>query len=326
MGIVTWDSIDYEGRHEPLIDLHTFETVQRLLAERNISGEKTSKHWHYLKGTIFCATCGARLAITNAKGNGGTYQYAFCLGRQRRNGCTQKYLATDRVEDAVAAHYSIISLDPKRLDEVRQHVVEHIDVTRRLNTKEVARQERRLNALRSERKKLLQAHYADAIPVDLLKEEQARITGEEIQAQRILDSCTLRFDEIERNLDQALTLVADCLEAYGQASNELRRIYNQAFFERIWIGEEGVEGVDLKLPFAHLLAHDLAERLEHEAAALVDLSLATYRREQPLDRVQRPSGAMSWENENHDLLYVGHGSNVSCLVGPAGLEPATYGL
>jgi hypothetical protein len=192
------------------------------------------------------------------------------------------------VEDAVANHYAIISLDPSRLDEIRQHVVEHIEVTRRLNTKEVDRQERRLATLRSERKKLLQAHYADAITVDLLKEEQTRITAEESQAQRILDSCTLRFDEIERNLDQALTLVADCLRAYEQAPAELRRIYNQAFFERIWIGEEGVEGVDLNLPFAHLLAHDLTERLQHEAAALVDPSLATYRREQPIDRVQRP--------------------------------------
>ncbi len=68
IGIVTWDGIDYEGRHEPLIDLDTFETVQQLLTERNISGEKTAKHWHYLKGSIFCATCGSRLSITINKG------------------------------------------------------------------------------------------------------------------------------------------------------------------------------------------------------------------------------------------------------------------
>ncbi|MCP4307742.1 MAG: hypothetical protein GY788_23295 [bacterium] len=289
------------------------------------SGEKTSKHWHYLEGTFFCATCGSRLAITNAKGNGGTYQYVFCLGRQRRNGCTQKYLPTDRVEDAVAAHYSIISLDPKRLDEIRQHVVEHIGITRSLNTKEAARQERRLGSLRGKRKKLLQAHYADAIPVELLKEEQTRITVEETQAQRILDSCTLRFDEIERNLDQALALVADCLEAYRRASNELRRIYNQAFFERIWIGEHGVEGVDLTLPFAHLLAHDLTQRLEHETAALLDPAISAFRREQPIDRIQRPSGTLSWENENHDLIYVGHRSNMSCLVGLTGQNANQFG-
>ena len=66
IGIVTWDGVDYEGRHEPLIDLDTFETVQQLLRERNVSGEKTSKHWHYLKGTIFCATCGCPAAFMRA--------------------------------------------------------------------------------------------------------------------------------------------------------------------------------------------------------------------------------------------------------------------
>lgn len=321
IGVVTWDGVDYEGRHEPLIDLDTFETAQKLLAERNISGEKTSKHWHYLKGSIFCATCGSRLSIANAKGNGGTYQYVFCLGRQRRNGCTQRYLPTEEVEAEVAAHYKVISLEPSRLDVIRQNVTDHIEITRSLNTKEVVRQQRRLETLRSERTKLLQAHYADAITVGLLKEEQARITAEETQAQRILDSCSLRFDEIERNLEAALALVSNCLQAYVQAPDELRRTYNQAFFEKIWVGEGGVEGVDLKLPFAHLLAHDLAERLEHEAAALTDPDLATYRRQLPVDRTQRPNGAFSWEIENRDLLYVGHGSNVSCLVGAEGLEP-----
>lgn len=326
IGIVTWDGVDYEGRHEPLIDLDTFETVQRLLTERNISGEKTSKHWHYLKGTIFCATCGSRLGIVNATGNGGTYQYAFCLGRQRRNGCTQRYLPVDQVEDKVADYYGVITLDPSRVGEIRHNVTDHIEITRRLNTKEIVRQQRRLDKFRDERRKLLNAHYADAITVDLLREEQTRITEEETQAQRILDSCTLRFDEIERNLDQALTLAADCLEAYARATDEIRRAFNQSFFDKIWVGEDGVEGADLKLPFAHLLAHDLVERLEHETAALTDPTLSNYRRELPIDKTQRPHGALSWENKNRDLLYIGHGSNVSYLVGPAGLEPATKGL
>ena len=312
IGIVTWDGIDYEGRHEPLIDLDTFDTIQRLLTERNISGERTVKHWHYLKGSIFCATCGSRLSITTNKGNGGTYQYAFCLGRQRRNGCTQRYLATDRVEDEIADYYAIVSLDPASVDRIRQHVIDHIEITRRLNTKEVARQKRRLTKVRGERKKLLQAHYADAITVDLLKEEQARITDEEAQAQRILE--------------QALRIATNCLDAYATAPDQLRRIYNQAFFEKIWVGEHGVEAVDLTLPFAHLLTEDLAERLQHEAAALTDPTLGIYKRQQPSDRTQRPNGALPWENKNHDLLLVGHGSNVACLVGPPGLEPGTDGL
>lgn len=195
-----------------------------------------------------------------------------------------------------------------------------------LNSREVERQTRRLQRLKAERKKLLQAHYADAITVELLKEEQSRITSEEEAAQRILDACALRFEDIERNLEDALTLVADCQKAYLNAPDEVRRSFNQALFDRIWIGEHGVAGVDLQLPFAHLLAHDLVERLEHEARGLTEPEPIAHRRELPIDPTQRPDGPFSWENENHDLLFVGHGSNVSCLVGPVGLEPTTVGL
>ena len=271
-----------------------------------------------LKGSIFCATCGSRLSVSNAKGNGGTYQYAVCLGRQRRNGCTQRYLPIDQVENKIVDHYKTITIEPSRLDGIREHVTEHIQITKSLNTKDADRQQRRLAKLRDERKKLLNAHYVDAITVDLLREEQARITSEEAQAKRILESSTLPFDEVERNLDGALAIVADCQEAYALASNEIRRSYNQVFFEKIWIGEGGVEGVDLQLPFALLLAHDLVERLEHEANALTEPEPIAYQRELPIDPMQRPDGPFSWENENHDLLLFGHGSNVSCLVGLTG--------
>jgi hypothetical protein len=75
------------------------------------------------------------------------------------------------------------------------------------------------------------------------------------------------------------------------------------------------------VPGTELLAHDLTERLEHETAALTDPKLSTYRRELPIDTTQRPNGALPWENTNRDLIFVGHGSNVSCLVGEGGLEP-----
>ena len=59
--------------------------------------------------------------------------------RRRRNGCTQRYLPTDQVEDKVTDHDRNITLDPSRLGRFRQQVTEHIEITRRLNTKEVER-------------------------------------------------------------------------------------------------------------------------------------------------------------------------------------------
>src|SRR5436190_12655172 len=97
----------------------------------------------------------------------------------------------------------------------------------RLDTeRERKRQNRRLVRLTDERKKLLEAHYADAIPLDLLKSEQERLT-------RGIDNATARLKEVEGdfkiaefNLQKALTLAGDCHAAYRDAPEPLRRQFN----------------------------------------------------------------------------------------------------
>lgn len=109
----------------------------------------------------------------------------------------------------------------------------------------------------------------------------------------LLEGCTLRFDTIEKNLAAAMSLAVDCRKAYVFANDEVRRSLNQALIKEIWIGEHGVAGVDLQLPFAHLLANDLIERLEHEANTMNSDDDVAYRRELPVDRLQRPDGPLS---------------------------------
>jgi hypothetical protein len=60
-------------------DAELFDRVQAVLRS-HANGEKQRVHHHYLKGTVFCARCRARLCITNAKGR---YLYFFCLARQK---------------------------------------------------------------------------------------------------------------------------------------------------------------------------------------------------------------------------------------------------
>jgi site-specific DNA recombinase len=42
------------------------------------SDGKPQRHHHYLKGTVYCDHCGARLIFSWNKGNGGTYDYFKC--------------------------------------------------------------------------------------------------------------------------------------------------------------------------------------------------------------------------------------------------------
>jgi len=62
-------------------------------------------------------------------------------------------------------------------------------------------------------KKLLDAHNADAIPLDLLKSEQDRLTAEIANAEGRLAEIAGDFKAAEINLAHALTRAGDCAAA-----------------------------------------------------------------------------------------------------------------
>lgn len=119
VGTVRYRGVDYQGKHEPIIDKQTFGEVQRLLEAHNFAGEKQRLHHHYLKGSIFCgkenrpgSECRCRLIVCNAKSRSGLiYPYFVCIGRQRNpKSCAQKALLIEHVEEAVVDPYKNIVL------------------------------------------------------------------------------------------------------------------------------------------------------------------------------------------------------------------------
>ncbi len=177
MGKVTFQGVQYDGQHEALVSAATFEQVQAVLMAHNLAGERTRRHRHYLKGTVFCDLCESRMSLTLAKGRrtGGEWLYFFCNGRHKGSGCLQPYVLAEDVEQAVADHYETIQLDPKWVRLVREQLLEQLGKTQRRNAREAMRLETRLRGLRNEREKLMHAYYEGAVSLDLLKTEQGRI-------------------------------------------------------------------------------------------------------------------------------------------------------
>jgi len=78
------------------------------------------------------------------------------------------------------------------------------------NAEERERQQKRIELLTSERRKLLQAHYADALPLDLLKSEQKRISDELEAAERLLHAAEAKMQRVMIAVEHALSLLVDC--------------------------------------------------------------------------------------------------------------------
>ncbi|NKX93966.1 hypothetical protein HF995_11920 [Sanguibacter hominis ATCC BAA-789] len=90
-------------------------------------------------------------------------------------------------------------------------------------------------ALKEQQRKLLQLHYQDALPADLLKEEQGRIGKELAGVQHELDAATSDHDDVLTNLSDALTLAEDCDQMYKSVPDHIKRQLNQVFYTVVHI-------------------------------------------------------------------------------------------
>ena len=234
-GVISFQGVEYAGAHEPLVDAATWQTVQDILTAHT-NGERQRMHNHHLKSTIVCGLCGARLLVQHATSRAsGTYHYFVCARRHRVHDCTFKAVLIDEVEARVAELYQRIRLssdDRRDIECYLRAEFAHIQANRQ---QDIQRLTTRQQQLEDRRHKLLEAHYAGAIPLDLLKKEQDQLTSGILAIQRELDGYTADAALVEQHLTQALDLLEDCHRLYLAVPNRLKKLLNQVFFERILV-------------------------------------------------------------------------------------------
>lgn len=254
LGYITYEGVERQGNQPPLTDHATFDRVQAILHSRNQVGEKPQKHIHYLKGMLACARCSGRFGITSPTNrHGTTYGYFYCLNRQKRRNCEQRFAAQDEIEKEVELFWRTAVFPEVDIDALRADLIAKIDAELGQTSKQVPTQQRRIAKLERERKKLLQAFYADAIPEDLLKSEQTRITREIAQAEKMISDQGISRDRAYQLLEELLTLADNPYALYMRANEPTRRLLNQAVVVRFWIWDERIHTVEITPEFAAFL-------------------------------------------------------------------------
>ena len=116
-----------------------------------------------------------------------------------------------------------------------------------------------------QRTKLLEAHYADAIPLELFSEEEKRITEAVTAITAKTQAVRVDTNQVEQRLQMALDLTSTIAEAYKQAPEHIRKIMNHVFFDRVLVFSDpnAVNGVRLQTklqePFARLTNSDMRQ-------------------------------------------------------------------
>ncbi len=234
-GTISFQGVEYVGAHEPLVDEETWSQVQAMLDSHRY-GERQRIHNHFLKSTVVCGQCGARLSVQNAKNSKGTiYPYFVCARRCRLHDCAFTAVLIDVVEDRMVELYRAIELSAEDRTQIEHYPHDELAQIEGDKAKAVRSLTTRRTNIEDRRRRLLHAHYEGAVPLDLLKEEQAELSTELNQIERQLAVYQADAAEVRQYLTQALDLLEDCHRLYTAAPAHLKKLLNQVFFDRVLV-------------------------------------------------------------------------------------------
>ena len=102
--------------------------------------------------------------------------------------------------------------------------------------------------LEHQRKKPLEAHYNDTIPLDLLKSEQQKITKQLLAIDHEIKAHESALTIVLERLGNAVELIEDCGRTYRTADDHIKRMMSQAIFSKIRWSRTAASRLNLQSP------------------------------------------------------------------------------
>ena len=119
-----------------------------------------------------------------------------------------------------------VQITPAQQDALAGMLHHEFDHLMASETEELTRLTANRDRLEGEQDRLMQAHYADAIPLTVLKREQDRITAELDKVTQRIDAHYGDYADARAHLDDALGLLANCADIYSRCDDTNRRLCN----------------------------------------------------------------------------------------------------
>jgi site-specific DNA recombinase len=313
LGYVRHKGEEFPGRHESLVGEGLFDRVQDILDIRGGNGVRRRRHHHYLKGSVWCGKCHSegresRMIMQRSKGNGGTYQYFFCRGRQEHV-CDTRFVESDALEEAVIEHYATLRFPTEMAETIRQAMHEALADEERVRDLLHQQLNTELARLDTQEENLLDLVADGNVTSPKAKARLAAIHQQQERVRRQLDVACQNLAVGVALVENSLKLLEDPQGLYRRFGPKQRQLLNLAIFEKIYVIDDYVTEVTLNPPFDELLG--------------VRDVLAPSRAEEAAERSRDTQGS---ELSHFAGLFQDNGFSKALMVGATGLEPMTCWL
>ena len=323
LGYVTYQGIEYPGKHTPIISEPLFAKVQQVLDAKRHAGDRSYRRNHYLKGTVRCARCGSKLGFCVSVGNGGPYEYFFCWGQhERRRNCGLPHIPAEVLEAEVVRSWRHEEIKEPLLSRLKARLEADLDAHVAFAEAERKRLDRRIAEIRRDRVTWAENANAGIVPGDIAREKQKVLADRLGRAEIDLLALQIADEDLRAQLAETFRQVRDCYAAYKEAAPELRRQWNQMWWVRldVDVDEDGAQ-------IAGGNRTDLYEAVQHDAgiveAEAIKRSRPRSNAKTTASSVDGGSSLVTLADRTGQSLNRSTSSSLRTLVGVTGLEPVT---
>jgi DNA invertase Pin-like site-specific DNA recombinase len=216
------------GKHEPLIDKDTWDTVQRMIAatKRPYKARAAGHMKHWLGGIVKCSSCGASLAA----GLGATrYQ---CSGYNKGRCLHSHFIRTAALEQAVFSSFEDILNGTAGLE----YSLRHVDNSESKSRADIIRES--MEKLDIKEARIKQAYRDGIDTIEEYRDNKAILKRERDALEASLAECTPVSDTAEndarmlRNIASALAIIKDTSQDTVTRANAVRSVVDHFVYNK----------------------------------------------------------------------------------------------
>lgn len=183
----------YQGEHEAIIDVDTFEAAQRLLKARAAMYlEQPFRATHLLTGLTFCGECGGRVSCV------GTHKYSYYGCHKKFNGDPRR----KKLAKCSTPNYNVNKLDKIIIDEVLKLSYDEKAIKALIKPRKKVNHTKALKGLKNRKNRLIDLYTVGGIDMEYL---------------------TTKINEIDTKIEQ---LKADVQEQPELSFEDAKKIFN----------------------------------------------------------------------------------------------------
>lgn len=246
-GLMERDNKVYQGNHEPIVSLKTFNQAEEIRNER--LHPKAKKHFYSARGFLTCASCGCAITCDTKKG----YQYYYCTNAKKV--CTDKrrYMRSEHVDKILSELFLKLQFDEELIELSAEAYKQKYNDTESYSEQAKQTVLGELKSLDTKESNLLDGFISQIITKPLYEEKSKEIKIERIALSNQLKEIKKNSTLDENTFEQIKNVFIDCNRAakrYTEVSDDKKRRMLEKLLSNASIEDQNIASYKFKSPYS----------------------------------------------------------------------------